>query len=192
MVRRLATAATLMINDNMKHIFSLILLLLAATTATAAESPARKPNVLMICIDDLNDWVGFLGGHPQAITPHMDSLARRGRIFANAHCAVPVCTCSRVSVMSGVAATTHGSYEIGPKYEQLPALAEVPTIQRYFKEQWLLHTVRRQSAAPRFRWKISRRHRPFARPQESTETEETDEPSRSLERCLGLGSVPCR
>ncbi len=118
----------------MKHIFCLIVLLLAATTATATESPGPKPNVLMICIDDLNDWVGFLGGHPQAITPHMDSLARRGRIFANAHCAVPVCTCSRVSVMSGVAATTHGSYEIGPRYEQLPALTKTPTIQRYFKD----------------------------------------------------------
>ena len=36
--------------------------------------------------------------------------------------------------MSGVAATTHGSYEIGPSYEQLPALEKVPTIQRYFKD----------------------------------------------------------
>ncbi|HJN11631.1 MAG: sulfatase [Pirellulaceae bacterium] len=118
----------------MKHISSLIVLLLAATTATAAESPSPEPNVLMICIDDLNDWVGFLGGHPQASTPHMDSLAKRGRIFANAHCAVPVCSSSRASVMSGVAATTHGSYEIGPRYEQLPALTKTPTIQRYFKD----------------------------------------------------------
>jgi len=118
----------------MKRILGLLLLLLPATTVTAADSPTVKPNVLMICIDDLNDWVGFLGGHPQSITPHMDSLAGRGRIFANAHCAVPVCTCSRVSVMSGVAATTHGSYEIGPRYEQLPALAKIPTIQRYLKD----------------------------------------------------------
>lgn len=95
---------------------------------------ARKPNVLMICIDDLNDWTGFLGGHPQAVTPHMDALAKRGRTFANAHCAVPVCSASRASVMSGVAATTHGSYELGPKYEELPALANVPTIQRYFRD----------------------------------------------------------
>lgn len=93
-----------------------------------------KPNVLMICIDDLNDWVGFLGGHPQAATPHMDALAKQSRVFGNAHCAVPVCSPSRVSVMSGVAATTHGSYELGPKYEELPALADVPTIQRYFKD----------------------------------------------------------
>lgn len=93
-----------------------------------------KPNVLFIAIDDLNDWVGFMGGHPQAITPHMDALAKRGRNFSNAHCAVPVCSASRVSVMSGVAATTHGSYELGPNYEQLPALKDVPTIQQYFKD----------------------------------------------------------
>lgn len=96
---------------------------------------AAKTNVLMISIDDLNDWTGFLGGHPQALTPHMDKLAQRGRNFANAHCAIPVCSSSRASVMSGLAATSHGSYEIGPSYQQLPALAEVPTLQRYFKDK---------------------------------------------------------
>ena len=103
-----------------------------AASGKGAEQSA-KLNVLMICIDDLNDWTGFLGGHPQAITPHMDALAGRGRSFANAHCAVPVCSASRACVMSGVAATTHGSYELGPKYEELPALTDIPTIQRYFK-----------------------------------------------------------
>ena len=88
----------------------------------------------MISIDDLNDWTGFLGGHPQALTPHMDRLAKQGRVFANAHCAIPVCSSSRVSVMSGVAATTHGSYELGPAYEELPALKDVSTIQRHFKD----------------------------------------------------------
>lgn len=102
-------------------------------TGRAAEQ-SGQPNVLMICIDDLNDWVGFLGGHPEALTPHMDALARRGRTFTNAHCAVPVCSCSRASVMSGVAATTHCSYEIGPSYQQLPALSNIPTIQRFFKD----------------------------------------------------------
>ena len=108
-------------------------LLFALTVTGEGAEPSARPNVLMICIDDLNDWVGFLGGHPEAITPHMDALARRSRNFSNAHCAVPVCSASRASVMSGVAATTHGSYELGPKYEELPALRDVPTIQRYFK-----------------------------------------------------------
>ena len=113
---------------------SLLVIFVLHSTGYSAE-PKERPNVLMICIDDLNDWTGFLGGHPQAITPHMDALAKRGRNFTNAHCDVPVCSSSRASVMSGVSATTHGSYEIGPKYEQLPALTDAPTIQQYFKDQ---------------------------------------------------------
>jgi hypothetical protein len=53
-----------------------------------ADLPA-KPNVLFIVVDDLNDWVGCLGGHPQAITPNMDRLAARGTLFANAHVQTP-------------------------------------------------------------------------------------------------------
>lgn len=113
------------------------ILILSLFQASAALG-ASKPNVLMIAIDDLNDWVGFMGGHPQAKTPHMDALAKQGRYFANAHCAVPVCSASRVSVMSGVSATTHGSYELGPRYEQLPALENVPTMQQFFKDNGYL------------------------------------------------------
>ncbi len=112
-----------------------IITILFASAALAKPQDGRPapPNVLFIAIDDLNDWTGFLHGHPQAITPHMDALAKRGRNFTNAHCAVPVCSASRVSVMSGVSPTRHGSYELGPKYEELPALAEAPTIQGYFR-----------------------------------------------------------
>ena len=119
--------------------FSLLLAIATLTfwlqpAADASEAnPADRTNVLFIAIDDLNDWVGFLDGHPQAVTPHMDALAQRGCNFTNAHCDVPVCSPSRVSVMSGISATTHGSYELGPKYEQLPALTNIPTMQRYFK-----------------------------------------------------------
>jgi hypothetical protein len=55
----------------------------------------ERPNVLFIAIDDLNDWVGCLGGHPQAHTPNIDRLARRGVLFTNAHCASPACNPSR-------------------------------------------------------------------------------------------------
>lgn len=48
-----------------------------------------KPNVLFIAVDDLNDWVGCLGGHPQAKTPRIDALAKRGTPFEQAHCAAP-------------------------------------------------------------------------------------------------------
>lgn len=62
---------------------------------------ARPPNVLMISLDDLNDWVGFLGGHPQVRTPGMDALAARSTVFERAYCNVPLCSPSRASVLSG-------------------------------------------------------------------------------------------
>lgn len=94
---------------------------------------ADRPNVLMVCIDDLNDWVGCLSGNPEVKTPNIDALAARGRNFSNAHCVVPVCSPSRVSVMSGVHAVTHGSYELGPSYQSIPRLDDVPCMQEYFK-----------------------------------------------------------
>ena len=36
-----------------------------------------RPNVLFLAVDDLNDWIGVLGGHTQAKTPNLDRLAKR-------------------------------------------------------------------------------------------------------------------
>jgi arylsulfatase A-like enzyme len=70
--------------------------------ANALPAQTERPNVLFIAVDDLNDWVGFLDGHPQVKTPHMDRLAARGVVFANAHCAAPLCNPSRAAVFSGL------------------------------------------------------------------------------------------
>ena len=66
-----------------------------------ARAQATPPNVLFIAVDDLNDWIGCLGGHPQTHTPNMDRLAARGMLFANAHCAAPACNPSRAALFSG-------------------------------------------------------------------------------------------
>ena len=117
----------------MKTINAMLVGFLLLGSILLSKTENSQPNVLFLSIDDLNDWVGFMDGHPQTKTPNMDALAKRGRNFTNAHCSVPVCTSSRNSVMSGIGPMTHGSYEIGPKYEELPALADAPTIQGYFK-----------------------------------------------------------
>lgn len=77
------------------------LLVCVAAFMAGSVWAAEKPNVLFIAVDDLNDWVGCLGGHPQAKTPHIDRLAARGMLFANAHCAAPACNPSRAAVFSG-------------------------------------------------------------------------------------------
>jgi arylsulfatase A-like enzyme len=78
-------------------IFSLVLSISWAVAATAAD----RPNVLVIAVDDLNDWVGCMNGHPQAMTPNIDRLAERGTLFTNAHCQAPICGPSRASLLSG-------------------------------------------------------------------------------------------
>lgn len=65
-------------------LWPLLLLLLGRPASPRSAAP---PKVLFIAIDDLNDWIGCLGGHPQAHTPHYDWLAKRGVLCTNAHCA---------------------------------------------------------------------------------------------------------
>lgn len=77
-------------------------------SAAAEPDQDRPPNILFIAIDDLNDWVGALGGHPDAKTPHMDRLAARGTLFRQAHTQYPLCGPSRASVMSGFLPSTLG------------------------------------------------------------------------------------
>ncbi|MBT8044648.1 MAG: sulfatase [Verrucomicrobiae bacterium] len=64
----------------------------------------------MIAVDDLNDWIGCMGGHPQAITPNIDRLAKEGTLFLNNHCQAPICGPSRASVMTGLHPVTTGIY----------------------------------------------------------------------------------
>ena len=79
---------------------------------------AEQPNVLFISVDDLNDFPAFMQRYPDAKTPHMDRLAKRGMVFTNAHCQFPICGPSRASVMSGLLPVTLG-YDNHMKDEQL-------------------------------------------------------------------------
>ena len=71
-----------------------------ANLAIAAAND--KPNVLFICVDDMNDWVGCLGGYPGVKTPNIDRLAERGVLFTNAHCTSPKCGPSRAAIHTGL------------------------------------------------------------------------------------------
>ena len=92
----------------------------------------EKPNVLLISVDDLNDWVGCLGGHPQAKTPNIDRVAKMGTLFTNAHCQSPVCGPSRASMMTGRYPHTTGLYFLSPDLKQAPALKGIRTMPEAF------------------------------------------------------------
>ncbi len=86
---------------------------------SSVRAEDKKPNILFIAIDDMNDWTGFLGGHPEAKTPNMDKLANLGVNFSNAHCSAPGCSPSRNSLLFGVEPFKSGLYQFY-EHKKLP------------------------------------------------------------------------
>lgn len=107
---------------------------LAGSFATRAQVQS-SPDVLLITIDDLNDWVGPLAGHPQALTPNLDRLAERGMTFTNAHTAAPLCNPSRTAFMTGLRPSTSGVYDNGPDWRTLDVFDGIRTLPGHFQDQ---------------------------------------------------------
>lgn len=110
----------------------LCLLLLAAFCGGTFAADASRPNILFIAIDDQNDWIGHLRGHPMAKTPHLDRLAARGTTFLNAHVQSPLCNPSRTSLMLGLRPTTTGVYGLSPWFRTLPQWKDRVALPQHF------------------------------------------------------------
>ncbi len=101
-------------------------------SCSGTETPAKYPNVLFIVIDDLNDWISCLGGHPDVKTPNIDRLASRGVLFTNAHCASPACCPSRTAVMTGIRPSTSGVYSNSQFFRNSEVLRNAITLPQHF------------------------------------------------------------
>jgi arylsulfatase A-like enzyme len=119
----------------MRSRFPTALLVLFSLTLLAcpAFAAAPRPNVLFIAIDDQNDWIGYLGGHPLAKTPHIDRLAERGTAFMNAHIQSPLCNPCRTSLMLGLRPTTTGVYGLAPWFRNLDEWKDRVALPQHFK-----------------------------------------------------------
>ncbi len=94
---------------------------------TGETQSDNRPNVLLICADDMNDWPGFMTGY--SLTPNLDSLAERGMSFRNTHITTTYCTPSRTALMTGKAPYNTGCYA-DQVYFQFTDLESLPA---YFK-----------------------------------------------------------
>lgn len=103
----------------------LLSLFLLAHPLLAAE--LRKPNVLFLAVDDMNDWIGTHNTTPKALTPHFDKLAARGVNFTNAHTAGVFCAPSRASIFSGQFASTTGCYQSAHYFVHHPEIESLQT-----------------------------------------------------------------
>src|SRR3954451_17043801 len=72
---------------------------------------AERPNVLLICIDDLKPMLGCYGDSTVK-SPNIDALAERGILFRRAYCNQAVCSPSRNALLTGLRPSTLGIYDL--------------------------------------------------------------------------------
>lgn len=109
-----------------------LLIVIGSVVSTDFAHCEDRPNVLFIAVDDLNDWVGHLGGHPQSKTPNIDRFAERGVTFTRAYCSAPLCNPSRVSLLTGVEPSK--SRVFGNSEQLRKHLPDAVTLMQYLRQ----------------------------------------------------------
>lgn len=113
----------------------LIVFVFAAWHVSPAFSQSSDQyDVLFIAVDDLNDWVGYLGGHPQTRTPNIDRLAARGMAFMNAQSPSAICHAVRTAILTGLRPSTSGIYGNGPDWRDQQVFSGKATLPRFFRD----------------------------------------------------------
>ncbi|MDG2254474.1 MAG: sulfatase-like hydrolase/transferase, partial [Opitutaceae bacterium] len=95
------------------------LLILIATLPLSAA--AKKPNILLICIDDLRPELNCFG-IDYIKSPNIDKLASQGRAFYKHYVQAPTCGASRFALLTG----TYGSSSNAALFQRAEKLAENP------------------------------------------------------------------
>jgi arylsulfatase A-like enzyme len=116
------------------------MLLTFSNCNTQLKKTEDKQNILLIVVDDMNDWAGFLSGHTsmKIHTPNIDRLAASSMTFTNAHTPSPACAPARTAILTGVHHARSGTENVywgdGPKWRDFEALRNVVTMEQFFKQ----------------------------------------------------------
>jgi len=116
----------------LRSIRALCLGLVAAVAACGSPgivAQSERPNVLLICVDDLKPVAGCYGG--KARTPNIDRLAARGVLFEKAYCNQAVCSPSRNALLTGLRPPTVGIYDLATNFRN--ATPDAVTLPQHFK-----------------------------------------------------------
>ncbi len=113
---------------------------LASTSCvtTLVKSAGKRPDVLFIAIDDMNDWTTLFNPKNPIKTPNIVRLARRGMFFSKAYCAAPACNPSRTAILTGYQPTTSGCYDNGDGGQWWKKMPDAVTLPQYFRNHGYL------------------------------------------------------
>lgn len=113
-------------------LFVFVLFLAFRPVLSADGTAVVKPDILMIVVDDMNDWITLLDENAPIETPNLNQLAARGTLFTRAYCASPACNPSRVATLTGLRPTTTGVY--GNRSNWRAAIPSRKTIMQRFRD----------------------------------------------------------
>ncbi len=111
-------------------LYCLVVLISVASSQRNLQATEAQPDIVFIIVDDLNDWLGCLEGHPDAKSPNIDALAESGMLFPQAYCNAPQCRPSRTSLNHGVYPFHTGTY-FNAKFKGEKKIT-TPSIQQFF------------------------------------------------------------
>lgn len=106
-------------------------MLFAVVACVAAADESGRPNVLLICVDDLKPTIRCFGDKV-AVTPNIDRLAARGVRFDAAYCNQAVCSPSRNALMTGLRPDTLGIYDLPTHFRKVAP--DAVTLTQHFKK----------------------------------------------------------
>lgn len=98
--------------------------------STLLPAAAPRPNVLLVCVDDLKPLLGCYG-EKSVQTPALDRLAARGMVYERAYCNQAVCSPSRNALMTGLRSTTLGIYDLPTNFRV--AAPNAVTVAQHFR-----------------------------------------------------------
>ena len=104
---------------------------LGSTLSLGQVVAKKKPNVVVLFIDDLGFGDLACFGHPRIPTPHIDSLARRGARCTMSYITNPPCSPSRCSLITGMYAQRFGKSGMA---RGLPIPEDHPTMGEFMRD----------------------------------------------------------
>jgi len=108
----------------------IVLALICSSLVFYVSARADRPNVLLICVDDLKPLLGCYG-EDSVKSPSIDQLAARGVRFERAYCNQAVCAPSRNSLLTGLRPQSIGIYDLATSFRK--AVPNAVTLPQYFK-----------------------------------------------------------